>query len=310
VTDWDDTTNVADPTALLAAGEAEQRDRAYLIVIAGSSIGEMFKLKGDEMILGRGASADIRLVDDGVSRLHCRVKLGPEGVVVEDLRSRNGTFCNGERIAAQVLADGDKLQLGRTTILRFTYHDKLDESFQRQLLDSALRDGLTRSFNKRYFLERLNSEFRFAQRHRSHLSLLLLDLDHFKQLNDTHGHVAGDKVLIAFAEHIHKSIRNEDVFARYGGEEFAVISRAISRNDAQRFAERLRQGIEMLRVDFEGRTLTVTASIGIATLPEDPCEGAQDLISTADRALYAAKAAGRNRVEISALSFGEEGTKP
>jgi two-component system, cell cycle response regulator len=310
LTDWDDTTNVADPSALLAAGTAEERSRAYLIVIAGSNIGEMFKLKDEQMILGRGADADVRVLDDGVSRLHCRVRTTPDGLVVEDLRSRNGTFCNGERINAHTLSDGDKLQLGRTTILRFTYHDQLDETFQRQLLDSALRDGLTRSFNKRYFLERLNSEFRFSQRHRSPLSLMLLDLDHFKQLNDSHGHVAGDKVLIAFAEHVHNTIRHEDVFARYGGEEFAVISRAISRKDAQRFAERLRKGIEQLSVEFEGKTLTTTASIGIATLPEDPCERAQDLISSADRALYAAKAAGRNRVEVSEISFGEEGTRP
>jgi diguanylate cyclase (GGDEF)-like protein len=296
VTDWDDTTSIADSAAINPPRGGEERTRAYLIVLAGSNVGEMFKVEQEELVLGRGGNADIRLLDDGISRLHCRVRLIPEGLQVEDLKSRNGTFCNGEKLTSRIIHDGDKLQLGRTSILKFTYQDQVDELFQQHMLDSALRDGLTHAYNKRYFVDRLNSEFRFAVRHRTPLALLILDLDHFKGTNDQFGHLAGDRVLVGFADHVQRSIRNEDVFSRYGGEEFAVISRAISRTDAKRFAERLRYGIEHLKIVHEGVQVPVTCSIGIATLPEDVCENPEDLVETADRALYLAKEGGRNRV--------------
>ena len=162
-------------------------------------------------------------------------------------------WCAAARIrGTRPLNDGDKIQLGRTTILRFTYHDRLDESFQKQMFDSALRDGLTGAYNKRYFLDRLESELKFALRHRTPLSLLMLDLDHFKRVNDTHGHPVGDRVLKAFADTIHRSIRNEDVFARYGGEEFAIISRATPLARASVLGERLRRATSALAVDGGG----------------------------------------------------------
>src|SRR5205085_10444895 len=141
---------------------------------------------------------------------------------VEDLQSRNGTFVNGTRITVVVeLKDGDKIQLGRASVLRFGFHDDLDESFHENLLSSALRDGLTKLFNKRYLMDRLDSELKFALRHQTTLSLLLLDLDHFKKINDTRGHLAGDMVLANVAGNLAKAVRNEDVVARYGGEEMA-----------------------------------------------------------------------------------------
>lgn len=299
LSDWDETTSVAVPPDYPEYTD-DARNRAYLIVIAGSNVGEMHKIETGEVVLGRSVSADVRLVDDGISREHCRIRVDGESLLVEDLESRNGTYCNGARIARHQLEDGDKLQLGRTTILKFTYHDQLDESFQRQMLDSALRDGLTKAYNKRYFMDRLESEIRFAHRHRVTLSLLLLDLDHFKLINDTHGHVAGDRVLATFAATVHKTIRNEDVFARYGGEEFAIISRSISRNDAYRFGERVRRDIEQLEVEHNGVRIPVTVSIGIATIPEDPAESPTELVQAADSALYRAKEGGRNRVFLTA----------
>jgi diguanylate cyclase (GGDEF)-like protein len=286
------------------------RETAYLIVLTGSNVGEMFKVERADVTVGRSAGADIRILDDGVSRLHCRIRASGEQPVVEDLDSRNGTFCNGERIISRVLKDGDKIQLGRTTILRFTYHDRVDESFQQQMLDSALRDGLTGAYNRRYFLDRVESELRFALRHRTSLSLLLLDLDHFKSVNDTHGHIVGDRVLRLFADCIHHSIRNEDVFARYGGEEFAIISRAISRADALRFAERLRTGVEMLGITDNEVTIAITCSIGVATIPDDGAQTTLQLIQIADDALYLAKTLGRNRVQEAQSDMIERGTGP
>ncbi len=291
--DWDDTTNVANPDVIRK--DAGNRDKAYLIVIAGSNVGEMHKI-GTEVTLGRSADADIRLIDDGVSRLHCRIVRYGEKLLVEDMRSRNGTYCNGQQVNSRELDDGDKIQVGRTTILKFTYHDRLEESFQRQMFDSALRDPLTQAYNKRYFFDRLDSELRFSLRHSSPLTLLLLDLDKFKNINDTFGHQAGDKALVMFASHVRSTIRNEDVFARYGGEEFVIITRGIDRPGAHQFAERLREEISKLVVEHDGKTFSFTTSMGVATIPENTVASADAMVEIADRALYEAKEAGRNRV--------------
>src|SRR6185369_7742705 len=174
----------------------------YLIVLAGSGAGEMHKLTKDRTVMGRGEKADIRLIDEGISREHAQVvreaAAGAQGhqMVLEDLGSTNGTYCNGTRVSErQALAHGDKILIGSNTILRFSFSDKLDEMFQRQMSESALRDGLTRTFNKRYLGERLQSEFTYASRHGTPLALIFLDIDHFKKINDVHGHHGGDAVL-------------------------------------------------------------------------------------------------------------------
>ncbi|HEU5056197.1 MAG TPA: GGDEF domain-containing protein, partial [Kofleriaceae bacterium] len=294
MSDWDDTTNVADPAAPPPRKSGDER--AYIIVLAGQNVGEMYKVASEQITLGRGGGADVRLVDEGISRFHCRIKIDGDDLYVEDLQSRNGTFLNGERISRRKLEDGDKIQLGRTTVLKFSFHDQLEESFQRRMFDSALRDGLTRAYNKRYFIDRLQGEMRFSLRHRSPLALLLFDLDHFKAINDTHGHLAGDRVLAGFAGHVLDSIRNEDVFARYGGEEFAILCRMISAGDALRFAERLRRGVEALAIDHEGTAIRITTSVGLACLPDLAVDTANEFLTAADRALYQAKENGRNCV--------------
>src|SRR5580704_1627728 len=212
--EWDeeDTKNtdieVRDPVAKRAA---------TLTVLSGSASGLRFCVP-HEVIIGRSAGAQVRVDDDGVSRSHARVKQEGHGAMVEDLGSRNGTFVNGVRIKAAVMVtDGDKIQVGRSTVLRFGLTDELDDSFHENLVSSALRDPLTKLFNKRYLLERLDSELKFAQRHRAVLSLLVVDFDQFKQINDTHGHLAGDAVLANIAGVLAHAVRNEDVVARFGG---------------------------------------------------------------------------------------------
>ena len=304
MSDWDDTTNVADPAAPPSKKRGDER--AYIIVLAGQNVGEMYKVSAEQITLGRGGGADVRLVDEGISRFHCRIVIDEDEFYVEDLQSRNGTFLNGERITRRKLEDGDKIQLGRTTVLKFSFHDQLEESFQRRMFDSALRDSLTRAYNKRYFQDRLQGEMRFSLRHRSPLALLLFDLDHFKAVNDTHGHLGGDRVLTEFASHIHDSIRNEDVFARYGGEEFAILCRMIGSADALRFAERLRRGTEALRIEHEGVVIRITTSIGIACLPDLAVDTANEILMAADRALYQAKALGRNRTVVARMEMLED----
>jgi diguanylate cyclase (GGDEF)-like protein len=292
----DDETKQTSRQALVSG--AREVAHPSLIILAGAQVGEMYRVSKSEMILGREANADIQILDDSVSRRHARLLLGPAGVQLEDLGSRNGTLVNGNPAIQLALREGDKIQLGANTILRFTYQDSLDENFQRQMLDSALRDSLTGAFNKRYFVERLENELRFAQRHRSPLSLLLLDLDHFKHVNDTYGHLAGDTVLKNFAAVVQETIRVEDVFTRYGGEEFAVIGRGVDPNNARVLAERIRSRWELTRHDVEGHVLQLSVSIGIAGLPDLTISDADTLIRSADNALYAAKSGGRNRVEV------------
>jgi two-component system cell cycle response regulator len=275
-----------------------QRDRAYLIVLQGSNVGEMHRLESGESVLGRGTAATIRLGDDGVSRKHARVIVDKGVVRIEDLGSSNGTLVNGQLVQQVALRDGDKIQLGSTTILKFTYHDKLEENFQRAMYDAALRDDLTKAFNKKHFLDRLEQEVSFSRRHQTALSLLMYDVDHFKRINDTYGHVAGDQVLAKLAELTQGTLRTEDVFGRYGGEEFAVICRGISLGDAGSLAERLRALIASSAFVYEGTTIPVTISIGVAAYPTVVVANGLELIAAADEALYAAKRGGRNRVAL------------
>ena len=295
--DWDEETTSAGVDVEELAGIVDGKKRPCVTVLTGAASGEMFKLPRGNTVLGRAPNADLRLVDDGVSRHHARLRFEGNQVWVDDLESRNGTFVNGHKIDKPVaLTDGDKLQVGRTTVLRFAYHDGLDETFHENLMSSALRDPLTRLFNKRYFLDRLDSELKFARRHGASLSLLLLDLDHFKRVNDTHGHLAGDAVLVNLSDVLVKAVRNEDVVARFGGEEIGIILRAIPLEPALQLADRLRRLIESTVTLHGDLELRATASIGAAEYPTSKVETIEALIESADKALYRAKDAGRNRV--------------
>ncbi len=280
---------------------AAKRDRAYLIVLAGANVGEMHKLDSSgELIIGRSTSAAVKLTDDGVSRKHARLVVEKGNVRLEDLGSANGTLVNGARVDTCALKDGDQIQIGSTTILKFTYHDSLEEEFQRRMYDAALRDPMTKIYNKKHLSDRLEAELAFARRHNTALALLMLDLDHFKNINDTHGHPAGDHVLIHMALLVQGILRAEDMFARYGGEEFAVLCRGSSLPQVAVLAERIRATIEAAVFDFEGTIIPVTCSIGVTSLQECPAASVLEFVSNADAALYEAKRSGRNRVVSSA----------
>jgi two-component system, cell cycle response regulator len=275
-----------------------RRDRPHLIVLSGENLGRMFRLEQPETVLGRSAGANIRLQDDGVSRKHVKITQAGGEVWVEDLESANGTFINGQRIERRELRDGDKIQMGSTTILKFTYSDRLEEDFQQKMVDAALHDGLTKAYNKRYFLDRLPTEVAFARRHGAPLSLLMIDVDHFKQVNDRWGHPAGDHVLATLAHAVAGALRTEDLFARYGGEEFSILCRGVTLENASILAQRLRALVESSVFEFQGQRIPITVSIGIASSSNEP-DAATRLIAAADAALYDAKRNGRNRVVAS-----------
>ena len=132
----------------------------------------------------------------------------------------------------------------------------------------------------------------------SPLALVLFDIDHFKKVNDTHGHPAGDHVLFEISTLLSSALRAEDVFARYGGEEFAVICRGSDESQAQVVGERMRKAVEGHRFVYEGTLIPVTISVGIAVLPNAAVKDANDIVGFADQALYKSKNGGRNRVTV------------
>ncbi|GAC1532874.1 MAG: GGDEF domain-containing protein [Polyangiales bacterium] len=296
--DDEDCTSVASRADLDAALAGKStRQRPCLVVVSGAgSVGKMLPVEGD-MVIGRAPSIDFPLVEDGVSRRHAKLEVSASGAVeLVDLDSRNGTFVNGARVTRRTLHDGDKIQIGNATILKFSYQDALDEALQRNLYDSATRDGLTRVFNKKTFTESLAREFAFALRHRRPLSLIMFDVDHFKRVNDTHGHPAGDHVLQQLGQTASASIRGEDLIARVGGEEFALLLRDIHERQAVACAERLRASIEASVFAFGGKIIPVTISLGVATLVDGNHAKPDLLVEAADKNLYLAKHGGRNRV--------------
>jgi two-component system, cell cycle response regulator len=275
--------------------------RATLTVISGSGAGRVIALNHRDTVLGRAATIDLSFDDAAISRAHARVSYGPEAYVLEDLGSTNGTFHLGQRITRSQLASGDRFQLGPNVVLRFAITEKLERDLLTRLVESSTRDSLTGAFNRAFFQDRLEAEVAYAQRHGTKVAILLIDIDHFKAVNDTHGHAAGDAVLRAVAREIGRTLRAEDVLARYGGEEFAILARAATRLDAYRMAERVRTAITALRVPFaDGAHASVTISIGIARLLERPeASTPEELLKLADDRLYKAKAAGRNTISMS-----------
>lgn len=273
-------------------------DRATLTVLSGVNAGQVFAMDGTDHVIGRGTDADIWVEDSGVSRRHARISCRSNGrYFVEDLGSTNGTFLGTLRVNVSELAPGDRVQVGPNVVLRFSVIDDAEEELQRRLYESSTRDGLTRVYNRKYFNERLTAEVAYSRRHKVKLAVLLIDLDNFKAINDTHGHLAGDMVLRLVSAQIQKLIRVEDLLARYGGEEFVIIARSTGKTDAVRLAERVRQSVENLVVAFGETFLQVTTSIGVATLPDvAPDGGPNELLALADARLYEAKGQGKNQV--------------
>ncbi len=277
-------------------GEKTAARHPQLIVLLGESVGKTFPLDRPA-IIGRGEVAQVRLHDDGVSRRHAMVvRVGGE-LCLEDLQSANGTRVNGESITRHVLRDGDKIQLGEKTILKFTDADSVEEGFHQAMYEAAVRDALTRVYNRRHFVERLASEVAYSRRHRSPLSLLMIDIDHFKRINDGYGHPAGDYVLATLGQILLVAVRSEDIVARYGGEEFAILCRGTPPMSALQLAERLRRGVEAHAFMYREKRISVTLSVGIATCADSPT-AAQYLVAKADGALYEAKRTGRNRAVL------------
>lgn len=274
-------------------------DATYIVVQSGRSVGRMFRVASDRvMLIGRSPDAEILLDDEGVSRRHAQIEFRGGAPYLVDLDSTNGTWVESDRVGSEghKLRDGDRIRVGPATILKYGYQDTVEQQFLAQLYRSATRDGLTGVHNKRWFIDQLDQEFAWHRRHNEPLTLILLDVDHFKRVNDTFGHTTGDLVLRELASLLTRTLRQEDTLARYGGEEFAVILRRTPLREGARLAERLRRRIEDHAFRHGQQRLPVTISLGVATGPASGLSTPEALVEAADQQLYRAKRAGRNRV--------------
>ena len=281
-------------------------------VLTGLHAGRVVAIDATAITIGRASDMDLVLDEAGVSRHHARVmRAEGGGFRIEDLGSVNGTFVGAARVDFAPLQTGDLLQLGPHLRMRFAIVDAVDEALSRQLYESAVRDPLTHVFNRRYLADRLHAEIARARRTGGDVAVLMIDVDRLKMVNDSFGHLAGDRLLSTVAARIRRSLRVEDVLARFGGDEFVVVAGGTDRVAAEQLAERVRRGVEALQMSARGRDVRITTSIGVASLGElaantEPAA----LLALADARMYGAKVSGRNKVSTACAPTESQATQP
>jgi diguanylate cyclase (GGDEF)-like protein len=273
----------------------EEAREGCLVIIYGDDLGRRVPLVSDgPMTIGRSSRCEVHVDQESVSRNHARIKREKGRFAIEDLDSTNGTYVNDELVEETVLRDGDQLKIGRT-IFKFIVSNNLEAQYHEEIYRLMTVDGLTELHNKRYFNETLEKEISRARRYGRSFALVLFDIDHFKKINDTHGHLAGDSVLRQLGALIRGRVRRDDTPARTGGEEFGVIVPEAGEDAALLLAEKLREAVESATFRFEDLELSVTVSVGVTTWNAAGDEP-QELLKRADDKLYEAKRSGRNRV--------------
>ena len=281
--------------------------RPALVFLRGELLAVQIPLERAEVTLGRALDADIRINDSRASRMHARISTEPNaetGMIryrLTDLDSTNGTILNGKAIAQAFLQDGDKFEVG-DQLIRFEMLDEIDREFQQQIHRLLVHDELTGLLTSKSFFSELRREAARAEAESMPFCVLMMDIDYFKEVNDTYGHLVGSETLEEIGAVIKQSLRAGDVGARFGGEEFAAFLLDADYTQGLIAAERVRSAIEkhefsaVRRGSTEGpRTHRITISLGVASFPEDGRDPIQ-LVELADSALYRAKRSGRNRV--------------
>jgi diguanylate cyclase (GGDEF)-like protein len=269
-------------------------DRACLVVIYGPELGKRAPLGQATFEIGRSSRSDLPIDQESISRHHARITFDGQSHVVEDLGSTNGTFVNDVNVRRQGLKDGDQVKLGRS-ILKYMSGDNIEANYHEEIYRLMTMDALTQTHNRRYFNEALEREYNRSLRYRRSLSLILFDIDHFKKINDTYGHVAGDSVLRQLAMVVKPRLRQQDCLARVGGEEFAVLLPEVENPGARIAADKVRAIVEAARFLVDNKEFGCTVSVGVITF-DARMTSPQMLYEMADKNLYAAKNGGRNRV--------------
>jgi two-component system, cell cycle response regulator len=289
-----------DTRVTAAAPFAESRicEDACLVQIYGPELGKKVTLQAKETTIGRGSGCEIVVDLDNVSRRHCTVVRNKLGFSLRDEGSTNGTYLNNVQLRREIpLRTGDLLKVG-SAIFKFLSGGELgsiEAQYHEEIYQLTIIDGLTQVHNKRYLLELLEREMSRCSRHGRALSVVLIDLDRFKQINDQFGHLAGDHVLREMTALMKGCVRREDCLARYGGEEFVLALPETARESAVFLADKLRLLVERHEFVFEGKRIPVTYSAGVVqwgSMHDSPLA----FLKAADERLYEAKRRGRNRV--------------
>jgi diguanylate cyclase (GGDEF)-like protein len=279
--------------------QAQLRDARWVLTLqSGSAVGFVLPLEEGETVLGRAPDTHLQVHDESLSRAHAAFVLSKGVLSVRDLGSTNGTYVDGNRVTGEYpLKGNERIWLGSGTLVRLQRMGPAELAAAQVLWESATADPLTGLNNRRYLEQRIRTEYAFAKRHQRPLSMLVLDIDNFKHVNDTWGHIAGDAVLRAVGACLTSTLRAEDVAARFGGEEFVLLLRDEDAARTQIAAERIRAQIEHMRVPWEGRSISVTVSIGLATFtPDSNFADGDAILASADACLFRAKQSGRNCV--------------
>jgi two-component system cell cycle response regulator len=274
-----------------------RRGEACVVVLYGPELGRRATLGRGAFQIGRSSKNELPIDQESVSRHHARITHAPSrGYTIEDLGSTNGTYLNDEKVGKErrPLKDGDQIRVGRS-ILKFMTGTNLEANYHEEIYRLMTVDALTQVYNKRYFNEALEREYNRAHRYKRELSLVIFDVDHFKEVNDVNGHLAGDAILRQVAAEVKPRLREQDIFARVGGEEFALLLPEIGHPGAIVTGEKVRKIVEGATFTFEAVVVTVTVSVGITSLDERGRDSTS-LYERADAALYDAKANGRNCV--------------
>jgi diguanylate cyclase (GGDEF)-like protein len=294
-----DASTSASQTVLTDVGEARQprapKANGCLIVIYGPDMGRRVQVGTEPVNIGRAAQCSVQIDQESVSRNHCEIRFNGSDFLVHDLGSTNGTYVNDDIVTHEGrLRHGDQLKVGRT-ILKFIIGDDVEVQYHEEIYRLMTTDGLTQLHNKRYFDEVLDKEVARAKRYKRSFSLLVFDIDHFKQINDQFGHLAGDAILRQLGAVLKGRLRVNDVLARIGGEEFALITPEVGIDGAKELAGKINRLIADTRFEFEGTQVDVTISVGVAEW-QPHYDDAWDLHKEADDKMYEAKRSGRNRV--------------
>ena len=275
--------------------------RPYLLMVSGPQLGEIFALEaGREIVLGRDPACDIRLQDTGVSRRHASVLGGPKGARLRDMGSTNGIFVEGLKVADCTLEDGQRMQMGMHSALKYCLCDDLEIAYQRRMAESALLDPETGLFNRRHFDDRLGAELDTSQRYARPMSLLVVEVDGFRRLTETFGRATGDQALELVARLVKPAMRREDVLARLSAETFGVVSRETPLSAGRALGERIRKSADQGKLSVRGGDLAVSVSVGVIGIDTigtyTPGRTELEVLSLAGSALLRAQEAGGNRV--------------
>ena len=268
---------------------------ACLVVIYGADIGRRIELGPAALTIGRSSRCDLQLDEESVSRQHARIEADSSGVYrISDLGSTNGTYVNDVAQKTTTLHHGDQIQIGRS-ILKFLAGGHIESAYHEEVYRLMTTDGLTQLMNRRAFEEALSREIGRAGRHERQVSIALIDIDRFKSINDSYGHLAGDAILRQLGSILRANLRRDDLAGRMGGEEFGLILPEVDGAGGVVAAEKVRRIVEAHRFEFDGTRIPVTISIGVTAKVQDEADPLE-IIRRADELLYAAKRGGRNCV--------------